>query len=174
MDKLMPQVKLEPYKDQLESMKYDWTNPVTNEQSSINAWDACQNIVASQGKNKGRLRASKPKAERKVIIRNRYGYSREYYDQSLLESATQQIWRYLAFAVSPHGQHQCLPMGADFDTPFDMSVDESRRFAKWCDEVTDVIRHQYSAKEQPGLMRWGRAIYGDHSVFGYAAPEIDE
>ena len=153
---MMPQINLEPITEQLSMLSYIWHNPITGKYQGATGIAAAMRIIATQGKNKGRLRASKPPMHGVVIERERYGYVNKYHDSSLVDCAVAQVWRYVAFEASPVGQHQCLPVMADFDAPFDMSAEESRQFAKWCQSVADVILT--TIKDKPGLDRWGRAL----------------
>ncbi len=152
----MPQINLSLVNDQLSGIAYHWHNPITNEDHAVSGMYASSLIIATQGKNKGRLRASKPMMEHWVIERERYGHMGRYYDHPLSECAAAQVWRYVAFEASPIGKHHCLPVMADFDAPFDMTAEESRRFAKWCQAVADIILT--TIKDKPGLDRWGKAL----------------
>ncbi len=126
--------------------------------NTVKALEAARGIIATQGKNKGYLRASKPKLDERIVTRERYGYESEYRDPSLASSATAQIWRSVAFSISPIAEHACLPVMADFDSPFDMTHAESREFARWCQDVADIILLQYSLGERPNDMRWSQAL----------------
>jgi len=152
----MPQINLQPIAVQLTEMSYNWHNPTTNEDHAVTGIAAAMQIIATQGKNRGCLRASKPPMHETIVERVRYDHTGRYRDSSLADCAAAQVWRYVAFEASPLGQHQCLPVMADFDAPFDMSAEESRRFAKWCQSVADVILT--TIRDKPGLNRWGRAL----------------
>lgn len=156
---MQPQIDLKPVEKQLLDKQYTWENPITKEKHTINGLEASRSITATQGKNKGRLRASKPPMKQSIIKRVRYNHESSYYDHPLLDCAAAQIWRYVAFEISTLGQHHCLPMMADLDSPFDMSYNESREFAKWCQSAADIILGMFKAENKPGLLRWSRAFY---------------
>lgn len=152
----MPVIKLDSISEELSSMVYTFHNSFTGVTESINGMDAAVKIISSQGKNKGCLRASKPKMNEEIITRVRYGHASKYRTSPLIDCASAQIWRYVAFEASPLGQHHCLPVMADFDSPFDMTMEESRSFAKWCQSVADIVLTTIASK--PGLDRWGHAL----------------
>ena len=115
-----------------------------------------QGIISTQGKNKGCLRAAKPKVT------------------DLQSAKVAYVWRMVAFQVSPIGQHHCLPFGADFDLRTEYFVPGIPAYGQpgyreltdqaWAlrgallkelDALADKI-----AKGVPaiGIMRWGRAL----------------
>lgn len=104
----------------------------------------CAPIVASKGKNKGKLRASKPSESGDAAY----------------------IWRMVAFQVSPIGAHHCLPMCADFDIQVPENLDGSERYnwrrarAKALDAIADRIVNTIPKDEWHGVRRWRQAIYG--------------
>lgn len=98
-------------------------------------------IIATQGKNAGRLRASKPS---KVDRRSMY------------------IWRLVAFYVSPMRQHQCMPITADFDLPGE-NYHERLMLAKQLDEIVDKVTDAIPMSEWHGVKRWGQA-YGQIGI----------
>jgi len=156
--KNMPQIDLTNVTATLASMSYTFVNPFNPDSkcTTVNALDAAQRIIATQGKNKGCLRASKPPMHETIIERVRHGHTGRYRDNPLADCAAAQVWRYVAFEASPIGQHHCLPIMADFDAPFDMTHDESRQFAEWCHGVANTILT--TIKDKPGLDRWGHAL----------------
>lgn len=153
---LMPKIDLSTVQNMLRTKQYTWTNPTTNEVETINGLEAAQAISATQGQNKGCLRAAKPKMHESVIERERFSFTDEYRTYPLADCAAAQIWRYVAFEASPMGQHHCMPVMADFDCPFDMSAGERRQFADWCQSVAHIVLT--TIKHKPGLDRWGHAL----------------
>ena len=111
-----------------------------------------QNIVATQGKNKGLLRAAKPKIEYNIVEKE----GRKLRIPTLETGRTAYVWRMVAFQVSPLGQHQCLPFCAEFDLPG--TVQESREEAKRLDVLVDKIVNSIPKAEWHGVRRWGRAL----------------
>ena len=96
-------------------------------------------ILATQGKNKGRLRAAKPKIEYEI-----YSYKGRDYRVSTFDTGrAAYLWRMVAFAVSKMGQHHCLPMMADMDLPFRLDNPawqaESRVMAKELGDLADKL-----------------------------------
>lgn len=156
MNATMPRIELGPIAPQLGQMAFNWHNPITGETESVTGIYSAMQIIATQGKNAGCLRASKPKMGRTIIERKRYGHLGRYYTSPLPDCAAAQVWRHVAFAASSNPQHQSLPVMADFDCPFDMDHDTMDRFAKWCQSIADVILSQI--KKQPGIDRWARAL----------------
>lgn len=109
-------------------------------------------IVATKGKNKGLLRASKPKIEYNIIVKE----GRKLREPTLETGRTAYLWRMVAFHVSPIGQHHCLPILADFDLPG--SVEESRQEAKRLNVIVDKIVNAMKKSEWHGIHRWSRAL----------------
>ena len=66
------------------------------------------------------------------------------------------LWRMVAFGISPHGRHQCIPVTADFD--LDGDFDARRLRAKELDDLSDRIEKAVSVFERYGTLRWGRAL----------------
>jgi hypothetical protein len=101
-------------------------------------------IVATKGKNKGKLRASKPT---------------ENGDSAY-------VWRMVAFQISPIGAHHCLPMCADFDIVVPEGMGSSERYewrrnrAKVLDALANKIVNQIPKSEWHGVRRWRQAFYG--------------
>ncbi len=103
-------------------------------------------IISSKGKNKGRLRASKPSSE---------GGDAAY------------VWRMVAFQISPISSHHCMPVCADFDIQVPDSIkDSSERYhwrrnrAKELNNLVEQIVNAIPATEWHGIKRWHRAFYG--------------
>ena len=153
---LMPQIDLSTVQHALLDTQYTFTNPITNEVETVNGLQAAQAISATQGQNKSCLRAAKPNMRKSIVKRERYGHMGKYRTYPLADCAAAQVWRYVAFEASPLGQHHCMPIMAAFDCPFDMSSDERRRFADWCQSVADIVLT--TIKHKPGLDRWGHAL----------------
>jgi hypothetical protein len=110
-------------------------------------------ITAARGKNKGRLRASKPPVEYDVVDKN----GRRIREPRKASGEIAYVWRMVAFQVSPIGQHQCLPMTADFN--LQGTCEERRQRAKELDSITDQITNTIPKAQHYGTMRWGR-IFG--------------
>jgi len=109
-------------------------------------------IVATQGKNKGKLRSGKPKIEYIIVEKN----GRKYRYPNDKTGKTAYIWRMVAFHVSPVPQHQCLPIMANMDLPG--NYDESVALAKQMDIIVNKIVDAMPRKEWQGINRWARAI----------------
>lgn len=109
-------------------------------------------IVATQGKNKGLLRAAKPKIEYNIVEKD----GRKLRHPTLETGRTAYVWRMVAFHVSPVNQHNCIPFCAEFDLPG--SVQEAREEAKRLDLLVDKIVNAMDKREWRGVRRWGRAL----------------
>lgn len=114
--------------------------------------EMAQGIVATQGKNKGRLRAGKPKIEYDIVEKN--GRKLRYPNDKTGKTAY--LWRMVAFHVSPISQHQCLPIMANLDLPG--NYDESVALAKEMDVIVNKIIDAMPRKEWQGINRWARAL----------------
>lgn len=114
--------------------------------------ELAQGIVATQGKNKGRLRSGKPKIEYNIIERD--GRKLRYPTEKTGKTAY--IWRMVAFHVSPICQHQCLPIMASMDLP--CNYDESVVMAKELDVIVNKIVDAMPRKEWQGIRRWANAL----------------
>lgn len=117
-------------------------------------------IISQQGKNKGLLRASKPPVTKADPLSGMAAY----------------VWRMVAFMISPVGQHQCMPVTADWDLPIESpsrkSFDDSDRWyaelsrahdarrdlAKELDKLVDKIVDSIPKNEWHGVKRWGYAL----------------
>jgi hypothetical protein len=118
-------------------------------------------IVANQGKNKGRLRAAKPKIEYEIYQHRGRDYRVSTYDTG----RAAYLWRMVAFFISKNYQHHSMPIMADCDLPFRLDNDtwqaESRAMAKELDKLADKIcNHCVPLRQQTGAMRWARALGG--------------
>lgn len=114
-------------------------------------------LVAGQGKNKGRLRASKPDIAYTIVEKD----GRKYREPSKDDGLAAYLWRIVAFAISPIHQHQCLPVCADFDLPyFTVSREDQKRLADDMKALCDKIVSKVPIQEQHGYMRWAKALHG--------------
>jgi hypothetical protein len=102
---------------------------------SSGAHEWAQQIIATRGKNKGRLRASSPSKQ----------YDDLYY-----------VWRNVAFYLSPIAQHQCMPVCTDFCFKLRDEVGQARR--KQLDKIIDEIVDAVPLEERHGLNKWGKAL----------------
>lgn len=87
------------------------------------------------------IRASKPKV--KDALTGRAAYT----------------WRMVVFQVSPKGQHQCMPVCANFDLK-DEDWENRREVEKELDKLIDIIVNAVDKSEWHGIRRWGNALYG--------------
>lgn len=158
----MPQINLDAHDEcrmALVALAYEFTNPITGTIERVNGLDVARATIATQGKNKGRLRAAKPPIATQIIERNRGQYSSgQFYTMTLAEGAAAQVWRHMVFYASPHGQHHSIPVMAEFDAPFDMPTDDLRSFSKWCQQVADTVLRIIPIEQQTGLHRWARVL----------------
>jgi hypothetical protein len=103
----------------------------------------------------GELRASKPELPDKVKMNGHYDYLTE---ADARKGMTAYIWRMVAFEISPHSQHQCMPICADFDLPHCGGYDERRELSKHLDEIVKAIVDKVPMSEWHGIIRWGNAF----------------
>jgi len=123
----MPKIDLDALREQ----------QLTPEQVSI-----VRRIISGQGKNKGRLRASKPMVDRTDPLSGKAAY----------------VWRMVAFAISPIGQHQSMPVTAEWDLP-DWKDREARKvMVKELDALADKVIDSVPKGEWHGIKRWGIAL----------------
>jgi len=113
-------------------------------------------IVSTRGKNKGRLRASKPQVDRLHVGQNEFGL--DLYEPEEHQGKTAYIWRMVAFYVSPKRQHHCMPCTADFDVPKRWGDAKRARLAE-LDKIVDVVVDSIKPERRHGLNRWAQA-YG--------------
>lgn len=124
-----------------------------------------QAILAIVIKKDGTLRASKPTLGKKTKVRNPAEPANSYYSHSYVWATDEErtkaraayVWRMVAFALSPHPEHQCMPTTASFD--LDESGAESRAMEKKLDAFADRIVRCVPVRQQAGTMRWAQA-YG--------------
>lgn len=106
-------------------------------------------IIATKGKNKGRLRASKPEVTYNIIERD----GRKYREPTLETGSAAYLWRIVAFSVSPIGQHHCLPVMADMDLPyFTLSREEQAALRKELDALADKITSAIPKSQWHGIL----------------------
>jgi hypothetical protein len=108
----------------------------------------------------GLLRASKPQLPKKVRVEsdNEYGYTFAYAnDVDARKGMTAYIWRMVAFNVSPHSQHHCMPCTADFDLPGHHNK-ERMTLAKRLDDIVDVVVKTVPVEQWYGVSRWSGLI----------------
>ncbi len=101
-------------------------------------------IMATRGKNKGRLRAS---------------FKRINPDKDPEMGMSRYIWRMVAFYASPHYKHHTMPMMAMFDLP-KYNTPEYKEGLTRCDAIVNAVLATIPANQQYGTNRWGQAIYG--------------
>lgn len=163
MSRPMPEltaINKDPIFRRLIDEQFSWTNPITREAFAVNGIEAGRMIIASQGKNKDRLRAAKPPMDESIVERVMHGHKGLYRTSPLNHCAAAQVWRLVAFHASPLGQHHCMPVGVDFDCPFDMDMDDMRRFTSWCANVANIILEVIPLEKQYGFGRWAKALTG--------------
>lgn len=116
-------------------------------------------VIATRGKNKGCLRASKPKVEFVKVADNDpdsfYNYRYEPTDPVAGQAAY--VWRMVAFFASPLQQHNCMPCTQEFSLPGPRS--ERKGQVGWLNTIVDRILATIPTRQQAGLLRWGQA-YG--------------
>lgn len=114
-------------------------------------------ILATKGKNKGRLRASKPKVNRiKTGKLDRYGREEITSDET---GMTAYVWRMVAFYCSPHRQHSCIPVLCEFDLPKCKNRKHKQALIKRLDQIVDKIIDPLPLEQKPGLGAWSKS-YG--------------
>lgn len=132
----MPEVDLKRLQAELEPEEYS----------------IARRIVARRGKNKGRLRASKPTVNNEL-------------DPQSGKAAY--VWRMVAFMASPDPAHSCMPMTADWDLPVSNAyigdtVDLTGKYAERralmdeMDKLVDKIVATLPASE--GALSWARGL----------------
>ena len=109
----------------------------------------------------GRLRATKPELPHKVRFggaRYTFGYTYDYAtEEDGNRGKTAYIWRMVAFYVSPHSEHQCMPVCADMDLP-GRCMEERRSTQKALDILVDAVLNAIDPKQWHGIRRWGQAL----------------
>jgi len=105
---------------------------------------------------KGHLRASspmKPNLEEvkhgEGILYYHFKYSSE---EDRLRGRSAYVWRMVAFLVSPHAPHHCMPVRAEFYLA-SYRVEKSE-----LDSLIDRIVNAVPKEQWSGVIRWGRAL----------------
>jgi len=122
-------------------------------------WQRIAKAIIGRG---GRIRASKPTLPRKVrkaapdtVTGSRYVYAD---DAGRLAGQAAYVWRMVAFQVSPHAEHQCMPVTATFYLEDQGSYEADRAEEKRLDEIAKAIVDLIPPREWHGIQRWGRAF----------------
>jgi hypothetical protein len=136
---------------------FDFTMPLINlslfspaEQTLL------KGIIATQGKNKGRLRASKPKITYQIVDED----GRKLHRPTLETGGIAYLWRMVAFAISPVGKHHCLPFMADFDLPYRYGTNEYKELKGALDALADKVEATIRPEKRHGTNRWLHALHG--------------
>ena len=66
------------------------------------------------------------------------------------------LWRMVAFGVSPHAKHHCLPVTAYFDLGGEYSEVMDR--SKELDDLATKLEQAVPVLERHGTMQWGRVL----------------
>jgi|APGre2960657373_1045057.scaffolds.fasta_scaffold02494_15 hypothetical protein len=119
---------------------------------SVEEREIASGIIANQGKNKGRLRAGKPKIEYSIFEEN----GRKLRRPTDKTGKVAYLWRMVAFHVSPTPQHQCLPVLAFVDLPG--TYQDGQVLAKELDLIVNKIIDAMPRKEWQGINRWAKAL----------------
>ncbi len=68
------------------------------------------------------------------------------------------VWRNLMFYVSQMGEHQCLPMTADFELPGKFGSDEHKQVKTKLDEMVDLVMKSIPRNQWYGARRWAGVL----------------
>lgn len=101
-------------------------------------FDITKRLVATRGKNKGLLRASKPPVSKADPLSGKAAY----------------VWRMVAFMSSPNPAHSCMPVCAEFDLPGERS--ERKELVKELDALVDKIAATLPVSA--GALSWARGF----------------
>ena len=109
---------------------------------------------ASRGKNKGRIRESKPFDSSEC---------REGADDAEFKGCANYFWRMLAFDCIGYGKHVCMPVTAEWDYSAACRGREDRReLVKVMTVVMDYLVTRVvrvlPLEARGGVVRWGRAL----------------
>lgn len=96
-------------------------------------------LVATRGKNKGLLRASKPPVDN---------------DLDPESGKAAYVWRMVAFMASPMPAHRCMPVCAEFDLPGKFS--ERKELVKELDALVNKIAATLPVSA--GALSWARGF----------------
>lgn len=113
-------------------------------------------VVGIVNTRNGLLRASKPKLPKRIEVPadNEYGTTFVYAnDDDGRCGMTAYIWRMVAFYVSPHSRHQCMPCTVDFDLPGEHNK-ERMALSKSLDDIVDVVVNSVPTEQWYGVKRW--------------------
>ena len=108
--------------------------------------DLVEACIATQGKNKGRLRASKPK-----IV---YGEDKK---PAKLTGEAAYLWRMLAFDLCSFAPHCCMPVCADMDLPHD-EHEIRMQVCYTLDSLADKVAKHQGWANRGGTLRWAKAF----------------
>jgi hypothetical protein len=68
------------------------------------------------------------------------------------------VWRMVAFYVSPNPRHHCMPVTADFYTPYKWGTPEQKELIARGDRIEKVIVASIPVSQWHGVRRWGQAF----------------
>lgn len=133
---------------------------VLEAQLSAEDFELVKGIVSTQGTNKNRLRASKPKLPKMVKMDGgTFGWHYDYQDEAGARAGKiAYIWRMVAFMVSPIHQHQCMPCMAYCDLPYSEDRDQGRELEKYLQAIADKVVDTVKASDWHGVKRWAKAF----------------
>lgn len=118
-------------------------------------------IVATQGPNKGRLRASKPPLGEKVQVEcldNFTGFAYIYKNaKDERKGMSAYVWRMVAFFISPLSVHHHMPMTADFDLS-QPKTKMSHELARQLDDLVEIVVDSIPREQWHGAKRWARCF----------------
>lgn len=118
-------------------------------------FELAQGIVSTRGKNKGCLRASKPKVEMHVSGKDKYGL--DEYQPDPIQGKTAFLWRHVAFSISPLSPHHCMPVMDFCDLPGHYGP-EMRELEKELMNLADKIIKTVDVSQWHGVKRWGQVF----------------
>lgn len=131
---------------------------LSNLDMSITEYEIVQGIIVSRGKNKNRIRTSRPEIKSFTVEEN----SRQFYENDAKDGCIAYIWREIVFCVGT-GQHQCLPTTSQFYLPY-FIWDKSTRFEKRnllmkeLSAISDRILNTIPKSEWQGIKRWASVL----------------
>ena len=145
----MPKIDLNALREQLKPT--DLTD-IAAVDKYLEQFSIVRRIVAQQGPNKGRLRASKPKVQN---------------DVDPLSGKAAYVWRMVSFMCSPNPKHSCMPVTADWDLPvsdaysgetIDLTskYNERREMANELDALVDKV--VATLPVSAGALSWARGF----------------
>lgn len=109
---------------------------------------------ASRGKNKGRIRESKPFDSAEC---------REGADDAEFKGTANYFWRMLAFDCIGYGKNACMPVTAEFDYCAAIRGRDDRRevtrvMTTVMDYLVTRVTRVLPIELRGGVVRWGRAL----------------